>query len=146
MFRHILTATDGSDWARKGVDVAIDMAAALKAKLTVIMAAEAYPDQLYADGMVSMTAFEGTRKALEARAHEVLEEIAAAARAKGVEPHRHYLENVHPGTAIVETAADQGCDLIVIGSRGRRGLTKLLLGSQAAEVLAGTKLPVMIVK
>ncbi|WP_283177604.1 universal stress protein [Gemmobacter sp. 24YEA27] len=51
-----------------------------------------------------------------------------------------------PAVAIYEKAEDLGCDLIVIGSRGRRGLTKLLLGSQAAEVLAGTKLPVLIVQ
>ncbi|MGN0933908.1 universal stress protein [Falsigemmobacter intermedius] len=153
MFRHILTATDGSDWAGKGVTKAIGLAAALNAKLTVVMASESYPDYLYAADLspYAGTVFtpeqmETNRTAMQSHADEVLALVSEEARKQGVHPRLLYVPNTHPAVAITEKAAEEGCDLIVIGSRGRRGITKLVLGSQAAEVLAGTQLPVMIVK
>lgn len=153
MFRHILTATDGSDWAGKGVTKAIELAAALKARLTVVMASESYPDYLYsadlspyAGTIFTPEQLESNRGAMQTHADEVLAGVADQARGFGVHPRLVYVPNTHPAIAITETAATEDCDLIVIGSRGRRGLTKLVLGSQAAEVLAGTQLPVMIVK
>lgn len=146
MFHHILTATDGSDYATKGLTAAIDLAAALKARLTILHASELYPDYAYADSFVAMAQSEQTLIAMAERGRQILEAADEMAKAKGVETALIFMENAHPATAIDEQAETLGCDLIVIGSRGRRGLTKLFLGSQAAEVLAGTKLPVLIIK
>lgn len=146
MFKHILTATDGSDWAFKGVKVAIDMAATHGAKLTVLTVTEPYPEYAYAEGMIPMPDSEQIRAANQIRAREVLDDIYAQAVARGIETFTVHIPDAHAATEIVAQADGLGADLIVIGSRGRRGLTKLILGSQAAEVLAGTHLPVLIVK
>lgn len=146
MFRHILTATDGSDWALKGVKVAIDMAAAMKARLTILSVTEPYPDYVHAEGFIAVPDVERIRQSAALKAAEILDSVSALARAQNVDPSAVYVDDAHAATAITEKAQELGCDLIVIGSRGRRGLTKLILGSQAAEVLAGTQLPVLIVK
>ena len=52
--------------------------------------------------------------------------------------------NDHPHQAIVETAQSQGCDLIIMGSHGRHGMTGFLLGSETQRVLAHTRLPVLV--
>lgn len=146
MFKHILTATDGSDWAFKGIKVAIDMAATHRAKLTVLTVTEPYPEYAYAEGMIPMPDSDQIREANRNRAREVLDGIHALAAERGVETFPIHIPDAHAATEIVAQADRLGADLIVIGSRGRRGLTKLILGSQAAEVLAGTQLPVLIVK
>lgn len=146
MFKHILTATDGSDWALKGVKVAIDMAATLGARLTIVHASETYPDYMYADGLVSTSQVETTQRALESRAEDIFDELSVLTKARNLVPNFVYVPSSAAAPAIDNKAHELGADLIVIGSRGRRGLTKLILGSQAAEVLAGTKLPVLIVK
>ena len=146
MFTHILTSTDGSDWARKGVLVAIEMAKKFEARLSLLTVSEYYPDYYAADAMVSISDTERSRELQQARADDILREMRALTDEHGIAAALHYISDAHPATAIYEKAEEYGCDLIVIGSRGRRGLTKLFLGSQAAEVLAGTHLPVLIVK
>lgn len=146
MYRHILTATDGSDWAGKGLDAAIDLAALMKAELTILTASDPYPDYLVADGYMVAGDVDRIRGAAESNAQEILRAAVAKAKSKGVEAKSLYINAGPAALAITEEAEALGCDLIVIGSRGRRGLTKLFLGSQAAEVLAGTQLPVLIVK
>ena len=56
-----------------------------------------------------------------------------------------HIPNAHPATAIIETVKSRGCDLVVMASHGRRGLTKLFLGSQTSEVLADGSVPVLVV-
>lgn len=146
MYRHILTATDGSEWAGKGLSAAIDLAAALGAELSIMTALEPYPEYLVTDGYMIAADFDRMREAAAATAAEILRQAKALAAEKGVEAKTHYVASGPAAWAITEEAEGLGCDLIVIGSRGRRGLTKLILGSQAAEVLAGTHLPVLIVK
>lgn len=146
MFTHILTATDGSDWAFKGVKVAMEMAKTLNARLTVVTASDLSPGPYYAEGILATTEFENFSENMRLRADEILQSIAKVCIDHGVTPNLVYVPATHPATAILEKSTELGCDLIVIGSRGRRGLTKLILGSQAAEVLAGTTVPLMIIK
>ena len=146
MFTHIMTATDGSDYARKGLDVAIGMAKTHNAKLTILHATELHPDYAYAGAYTAMAQAEQALRVMQETGKEILKGAKQLANDAGVEAETLFAENEHPATAIDDYAQRLGCDLIVIGSRGRRGLTKLFLGSQAAEVLAGTTIPVLIVK
>lgn len=146
MFQHILTSTDGSDAALKGVTVAIEMAAALKARLTILHASAPYhPDFIHASGMVGLRQMEEVNDAADSHGKILLDQMLDLAAAQGVIATLVFVKNAHAATAILDEATALGCDIIVIGSHGRRGLSKLFLGSQAAEVLAGTQLPVMIV-
>ncbi|MFH0301047.1 universal stress protein [Bradyrhizobium sp. 31Argb] len=140
MYGNILLSTDGSDVARNGVKHGIGLAKALNAKVTVITITEPMPVYYgngYASGWTpSREEFDHFDAAGKERARRVLDEARAMAEQIGIPAELLHVPNAHPATAIIETAKSRGCDLIVMGSHGRRGLTKLFLGSQTSEVLA----------
>jgi nucleotide-binding universal stress UspA family protein len=79
-------------------------------------------------------------------AQEVLAAVAAAARQLGVPVDTVHVPEAYPAEAIIEVAKARDCSLIVMASHGRRGLRKLLLGSQTSEVLADSPVPVLVVR
>ena len=81
----------------------------------------------------------------EAFASRVLDEARAIAEQIGISAELVHVPDGHPATAVIEIAKSRGCDLIVMGSHGRRGLRKLFLGSQTSEVLADGSVPVLVV-
>jgi len=89
--------------------------------------------------------FDRYEAACKERAGKVLDEARAMAERAGISAELLHVPDAHPATAIIETAKSKGCDLIVMGSHGRRGLRKLLLGSQTSEVLADGSVPVLVV-
>ena len=78
-------------------------------------------------------------------AGKVLDEARAMAEQIGISAELLHVPNAYPALAIIDTAKSRGCDLIIMGSHGRRGLRKLLLGSQTSEVLANGIVPVLVV-
>jgi nucleotide-binding universal stress UspA family protein len=76
----------------------------------------------------------------------VLHEARSMAEQIGTSPEFLHVPNAHPATAIIETAKSGDCDLIVMASHGRRGLRKLLLGSQTSEVVVNGSVPVLVVQ
>ena len=148
MYTIILLSTDGSDVARKGVEHGIGLAKALNAKVTVITVTEqllAYYGGNGSGWIPSPKDFELFEAASKERAGKVLDEARAMVEQIGISAELLHVSNAHPGTAIIETAKSRGCDLIVMGSHGRRGLRKLFLGSQTSEVLADGSVPVLVV-
>jgi nucleotide-binding universal stress UspA family protein len=145
MYANILLTTDGSDVARKGVEHGIALAKALNAKVTVIAVTEPLPGPASAwvpsEEMVGH--FDAASKE---HASKVLDEARALAKQSGVSAELLHVPNANPATAIINTAKSRGCDLIVMGSHGRRGLGKLVLGSETWEVLAGGSVPVLVVR
>ena len=150
MYANILLATDGSDVAREGVEHGLALAKALNAKVTVITVTESLPVDYgsgHASGWIpSQKEVDRFDAACKERAGEVLDEARAMAEQIGVSVELLHVPNAYPATAIIETAKSRGCDLIVMASHGRRGLWKLLLGSQTSEVLADGGAPVLIVR
>ncbi|MET0352224.1 MAG: universal stress protein, partial [Rhizobacter sp.] len=73
-------------------------------------------------------------------------DVASLAEAQGVVCETHTIEALHPWEAIIEHAEQKACDLIVMASHGRRGVTALLLGSETQKVLTHTKIPVLVVR
>src|SRR5262249_12097284 len=139
MYANILLSTDGSDVARKGVKDGIALAKALNAKVIVITVTEPLP-VYYGSGQAggwipSQEEFDRYDAACKERAGKVLDEARAMAEQNGRSAELLHVPNAHPATAIIETAKSRGCDLIVMASHGRRGLRKLMLGSQTSEVL-----------
>lgn len=150
MYANILLSTDGSDVARKGVQHGIALAKALNAKVTVITVTEPFPVD-YGSGhgagwIASQEEFDRFDEACKEHADKALDEARAMAEQIGVSAELLHVPNAHPATAIIETAKSRGCDLIVMASHGRRGLRKLLLGSQTSEVLVGANVPVLVVR
>ncbi|MGY3235467.1 nucleotide-binding universal stress UspA family protein [Bradyrhizobium sp. USDA 4472] len=149
MYTRILLSTDGSDVARNGIRHGIALAKALKAKATVIAVTESLPIDYgsgHAPGWIpSQQEIDSFDAACRERARKVLDEARAMAEQAGITAELLHVPNAHPATAIIETAKSGGCDLIVMGSHGRRGLKKLFLGSQTSEVLADGSVPVLVV-
>ena len=149
MYKHILISTDGSDIAQNGVDHGLSLAKHLNAKVTIITVTEPFPfyASAAAGGWVPMTAdLAGYEQDQQAFAQDVLSQAQQAAEKLGVSATTLHVPEEHPATAIIDTAKQEGCSLIVMGSHGRRGLGRLLLGSQTAEVLAHSPVPVLVVR
>ena len=144
MFKHILVPVDGSDTAMLAVDKAIGLAKAFGCPVTAIYVIDPYPftgvgtDFAYGQSQYLSAA---TAEASEAT-RSAREQISAA----GVTVDTRVIESHTPWRGILETAAELGADLIVMGSHGRKGLEKLVLGSVAQRVLSHATLPVMVVR
>ena len=151
MYANILLSTDGSDVARKGVKQGIALGKALNTKVIVITVTEPFPfyygSRHHASGWIpSQEEFDRYDAACKEDASKVLDEARAMAGQIGISAELLHVSNARPATAIIETAKSRGCDLIVMASHGRRGLKKLLLGSQTSEVLADGSVPVLVVR
>ena len=85
-------------------------------------------------------------EAYAAEAADLLAKARHRAQEAGIAAQTLHLPRHRPADGILEAADEKGCDLIVMGSHGRRGLNRLLLGSQAAEVLVRATVPVLVVK
>lgn len=149
MYKHILIASDGSELAEKGVDHGLSLASALGAKVTVVTASEPfqyYTMAYHSTGFGGGDLVERYNASSLASATEVLAKIGEKARKIGIESELVHTVDRLPADAIITTAKEKGADLIVMASHGRRGVSRLLLGSQAVEVLSTSEVPVLIVR
>jgi nucleotide-binding universal stress UspA family protein len=149
MFRKILVPLDGSDCSEAGLAHAIELAKASGAALRLLHVIDVYPPGM-AMGVEwgGAEAWQTMIDAARVQASAVLDRGVAAARAQGVAAESAVVEFPAGRVAdtIVEEATGHGCDLIVMGSHGRRGFTRLMLGSDAERVLRTTSVPVLIVR
>ena len=148
MYHHILISTDGSDLATKGLDHGLTLARALNARVTILTVTEHYPSYIASGGEVWVAAeMSGEiRAARDQAAATILNAAAEAAAKMGVPAELVHIPDSAPAEAIIATAKERDCSLICMSSHGRRGLERLLLGSQTAEVLAHSPVPVLVVR
>jgi nucleotide-binding universal stress UspA family protein len=149
VYKHILISTDGSALARKGVDHGLSLAKALGSKVTIITATEPFPvmGTASAAGWVATPQdFESYEESRKRFAEAILAPLKAVAEKMGVEAKTVHVPDAFAASAIVDTAQKEGCSLIVMASHGRRGVKRLLLGSQAAEVVSSSPVPVLVVR
>jgi nucleotide-binding universal stress UspA family protein len=145
MYQHIMIATDGSALADKALDHGLSLAKALKARVTVVTATEPWTDVVASEIVIAFP-IEDYDKAQIEHAKAILDRATKAADAKGVVCKTLHASNQYASDAIVGAAQTAGCDLIVMASHGRRGVSRLLLGSQANKVVVRSSLPVLIVR
>lgn len=139
MYKHILISTDGSELAQKGVDHGLLLAKTIGSKVTVVTVTEPYPLQSPAT-LASWT------DAQREHADAALNLAKAAASKMDVKIDAIQVSSDSPAEGIVDTAKELGCDLIAMASHGRRGVTRLLLGSQTGEVVHSSAIPVLVVR
>jgi nucleotide-binding universal stress UspA family protein len=144
MFQRILVPTDGSDITTKAVDTAIRLARSLGARLYTISVKEPFPYSAISE--MQPTPPQEFFDAQERIASRRIQDVRAAAEAAGIPCEAHTVEALHPWEAIIEHAQRQECDLLVMASHGRRGVTALLLGSETQKVLTHSKIPVLVVR
>jgi nucleotide-binding universal stress UspA family protein len=140
MYRHILIPTDGSKLAEHGVTHGLALAKSLGAKVSVIFVVEPF-SEITGRFMEAVAKYAELRKE---QATSTLDHAANAAKEAGVSCETIQVENGQPHQAIIATAEDKGCDLIVMSSHGRSGLSMLLIGSVTNKVLTQTKIPVLV--
>ena len=144
MITHILVPVDGNGSAQQAVEMTATLAKAHGAKVTLVSVIGPYPF-----GGVGTEVAYGYEQYLEAatsEARRALDEAQAALSAVGVTAKAISLEAPGVWRGILETAAQQGVDMIVMGSHGRSGLERMVLGSVTQRVLSHTKLPVLVVR
>lgn len=147
MYKNILIATDGSDVAEKGVDHGLSLAKALGARVTIITVTEPFPmaggEFAYAPNASVMESYESSQ---QETAKARLAAVEAAADRAGVAVETLHVADAQPAEAILAAAKSRDCDLIAMGSHGRRGLGRLMLGSKTYEVLSHGHIPVLVVR
>jgi nucleotide-binding universal stress UspA family protein len=149
MFKHILIATDGSDVSSKGLTTGVALAKLSQARITILTVSEPFP----AYDVVSRLSLFQDPAAVEAYdlscqqwAENVLALASAVADAEGVRSETLHIPNSSPAAAILDTAKFRSCDLIVVASHGLHGLERFVIGSQAARVVQGADISVLVVR
>jgi nucleotide-binding universal stress UspA family protein len=146
MYRHILIPTDGSEFAQRAVPHGLKLAKAVGAKVTALVVEHTF--DLYAvpeSKIYSMPKeFAAYNKKIKEHARKVLDDVEQAAKTAGVKCATVQMVHDQPYEAIIKTAKNKGCDLIVMASHGRSGISGLVLGSVTTKVLTHTKIPVLV--
>ena len=149
MFKRILVAIDGSPVAQRGLRVALDLAAEQRA---VVHAVHVVDDTSIVPsldgGYVPSTFIDTYAEALREKGYKTLDKATAQAREAGVSFKAALVESVGQGVAqtILQHARKVKADLIVLGTHGRRGLRRALLGSDAEAVVRESPVPVLLVR
>lgn len=148
MYKHILIPTDGSELASRALAHGLALAKEVNAPVTLVTVT-----QPWSAFDMAHKAREGDRDPLHqfgeiaaASAKSILDVAGQKAKAVGVAFELVHVPDQHPAEGIIATAEKNGCDLIVMASHGRRAVGRLLLGSQAVEVLSHSKVPALIVR
>lgn len=143
MFEHILIATDGSDLARIAVETGLGLAKALGAKATAVTVTPSLASVAPGEPEIGFPVEEYIRATKE-NAAAILSTVSDSAKRIGIACATIHEPDQYAADGILSAAEKAGCDVIVISSHGRHGLQRLLLGSQAQEVLTRSTIPVLI--
>jgi len=143
MYKHILIATDGSELAGKAVATGFDLARQLGAQVTVVTVTEPWTAFVTSETTFGFPVDEYEKTANES-ASRILSGASKLARKADIHCATVHAKDQFPAEGILEAANKNHCDLIVMASHGRRGLGRLLLGSQAVRVLTHSTVPVLI--
>jgi nucleotide-binding universal stress UspA family protein len=147
MYRKILVPTDGSALSKKAVRSALELASTLGAEVVALNVVPRYPTS-YFEGAISVSPTEVARveKLWAEQGQDLADEVGKAAAKAGVQAKAVTLRSDLVAEAILATARKHKCDLVVMGSHGRRGLKRLLLGSETQHVLTHGSLPVLVLR
>lgn len=149
MYARILIASDGSELADRALDHGLQLAKLAGSEVTIVTVTE--PVTIVGGGYASIAGgvvdpLPELVEAQEKAARELLQRAAKRAADQGVTAKTVLVDNTFAAEGVVATANEIGAELIIMGSHGRRGLNRLLLGSQTNNVLAHTKIPVLVTR
>ena len=144
MYQRILVPTDGSEITNKAIATAVNLAKALGGTIYALSVKEPFPYSAISE--MQPVPPQEFFDAQERIAAERVGAVRDACKAAGQTCEAHTVEAVHPWEAIIEHARTHACDLIIMSSHGRKGVTALLLGSETQKVLTHTSIPVLVVR
>jgi nucleotide-binding universal stress UspA family protein len=144
MYQRILIPTDGSDITAKALQTGVGLARLTGARIYVISVKEPFPYSAISEmqPVPPQEFYDAQERIAATRVKAAVDTVAQA----GIACEGHTVEALHPWEAIIDHAKQNACDLIVMASHGRRGVSALLLGSETQRVLLHTDLPVLIVR
>ena len=143
MYTNILIPTDGSELAEKAVGHGIALARQLGAKVTVLTVLPPFHTFTTDTQMIEDTPVRYKAR-MQEQAEKTLGAVAVAAQGAGVACETVQVEHEHPYRAIIDVADSKGCDLIVMASHGRHGISAIVIGSETVKVLTHCKVPVLV--
>ena len=147
MYQRILIATDGSTLSRKAVTSGLELAALTGASVVALKVVPRYPVSYFEGGM-AMPAIDvaNVEKQWAEAAMAVVAKVKDAAEAEGIKAKAVTVSSDFTAEAIINAAKKHKCDLIVMASHGRRGMKRLLMGSETMHVLTHTHIPVLVLR
>ena len=144
MYKRILVPTDGSDITTKAVSTAVELARLTGGEVVGLAVKEPFPYTAISEMQpVAPQEFYDAQDRIAVKHLQIVKDACAAA---GVPCSALVQESVVPWEAIVQQCSEKGCDLVVMASHGRRGVSALLLGSETQKVLTHSKVPVLVVR
>ncbi len=147
MYRKILVATDGSTLSKKAVRSAIDLAGAVGAELVALYVVPRYPVSYFEGGVtVSSAEIARTEKQWADKGQAVVDAVRDDAQAAGVKAKATISRSDLVAESILATVKKNKCDLVVMASHGRKGLKRILLGSETQHVLTHSTVPVLVLR
>jgi nucleotide-binding universal stress UspA family protein len=147
MFKRILVATDGSELSTKAVDRAIALARTVGAELFALKVVHHQREDHWDGGLLRERSAHAVIEAEQTElAKAVVEAVRASAERADVKATALTAKATSVADAVIEAAQKNGCDLIVMASHGRRGLARVLLGSETQHVLTHTQIPVLVIR
>jgi len=147
MYKRILVPTDGSPLSKKAVRSAVDLAASLGAELVALNVVPRYPTAFF-EGAISLPPEDVARveKEWAERGQALAGSVEAAARKAGVKARAVTMSSDLVAESVLAAARKHKCDLVVMASHGRKGLRRLLLGSETQHVLTHGQVPVLVLR
>lgn len=147
MYKRIMVATDGSHLSQKAVDSAIEMAVHFKAELLAVNVVPHFI-QTYFEGSFAVSDVDS--KKIEEQwvqtAQKLLDKVEVHAKAKGVVTGTKVVKSDDIAQGLIDQANHYKADLIIMASHGRKGIKRLLLGSETTAVLTHVKIPVLVLR
>ena len=147
MYKRILVPTDGSTLSKKAVRSAVELAAAVGAEVVALNVVPRYPTS-YFEGAISISMAEVARveKQWAERGQSLADDVSRLAQRAGVKAKALTVRSDLVAEAILAAARKNRCDLVVMASHGRKGLKRLLLGSETQHVLTHGNIPVLVLR
>ena len=147
MYQRILVATDGSDLSSTAVSSAIELAAAIGAELVALYVVPRYPVSYFEGGItISVEDIARTEKQWSDKGQAVVDAVQEQAKAQGVTAKAVVAQSDLVAESIMSAATKHGCDLVVMASHGRKGIKRILLGSETQHVLTHSTVPVLVLR
>jgi nucleotide-binding universal stress UspA family protein len=147
MYKKILIATDGSTLSKKAVTSGLELAALTGASIVALKVVARYPVSYFEGGMaMPVNNIAGVEKQWADAAMAVVTKVKDAAEAEGIRAKAVTISSDFTAEAIVNSAKKHKCDLIVMASHGRRGMKRLLMGSETLHVLTHSHIPVLVLR
>jgi nucleotide-binding universal stress UspA family protein len=147
MYKRILVATDGSKLSNLAVDHALELADLTGAEVIALKVVPRYP-QTYFEGGMGMAVAEAARieKQWNEEALATVNAVKSAGQLRDVKVKAVTVKSDLIAEAVIAAAKRNKCDLIVMASHGRRGIKRLLLGSETQQVLTHSHVPVLVLR